>query len=168
MARRLFHAATIAVALACAFGGPAAAQERLPGGWRMLESLPGIRSPPCVARTEGPQLNTNLLLNRDGVPVLTLGRADWHDLSGEVVIGYSIDGRPAERHGASMAVNLVVTTLDSPALVAEFRAAGAVDWGLPFGQFRSDLTGFGAALQAVQHCVAKRDGPQVRLLGGPT
>jgi hypothetical protein len=50
--------------------------------------------------------------------------------------------------------NLILTVIKEPVLVARLRAAKTLDWTIPTGHVRSDVTGLGAALDAVRKCKA--------------
>ena len=144
-----------------AAAGPSAAQSPIAGAgdWLLVDSLPGSPGHACTARVAGPEADTMLLLNRVNVPILVAGRADWHDLGGPAEVGLSIDGEAPRQLSAYMVANLVLTQLTDAALLARLRGARTLDWALPFGRFRANVSGFGAALDAIRACAAARGTP---------
>ena len=149
----------VAIALFWPAGAmPLAAQSPIPGArdWLLVDRLPGNPGHACTARAEGPEADTMLLLNRRNVPILAAGRADWRDLGGPAEISLSIDGEAPRRLSAYMVANLVLTELADAALVERLRAARTLDWTLPFGRFRANVSGLGTALDRIGACVAAR------------
>jgi hypothetical protein len=99
-----------------------------------------------------------LTFNNVGVPLLIAGWADRYNEGGEAEVGLSIDGAAPVRLRASIALNLVITSVEDPALARRLRAARTLDWTFPFGRFRANVTGLGTALEALRAC---RDGTPV-------
>lgn len=147
---------TLVLALGLVAIAPAAAQAPIAGAenWLLFERLPGVEGRACMARTNGPEADTMLLLNNDREPILVAGRADWSGLAGTAEIGLSIDGAPAATLEASLAHNLVLVPAAAPDLLQRLRRARTLDWTLPFGRFRAGVTGLGAALDAIAACNA--------------
>jgi hypothetical protein len=146
--------ATSALAFAAA---PAAAEERpIPGagGWQFIDRLPGMDAPACGARIDGAQVDTILIVNNVGVPILIAGRSDWSGLSGEADVTLAVDGGAPARLNVFMVNNLVLALVADDALRQRLRAAHVIDWTLSFGRFHAEVTGLGVALDAVAACAA--------------
>jgi hypothetical protein len=122
------------------------------GAWNLLKTLPGAPGRACTARINGPEIDTMLVFNNAGIPLLMAGRADWANLGGDVDVTLSIDGAPAEHLSASMLHNLIITMVSDPKRVARLRQARTLDWQLPFGRYRGNVTGLGVALDAMTAC----------------
>jgi hypothetical protein len=120
--------------------------------WLLLDRIPGVSGEVCSARTNGPEADTMLLLNRNHVPILAAGRADWQGLLGTAEIQLSIDGAAPSRLKVQMFNNLVMILVSDAPLLQRLRRARTLDWTLPFGHFRASVTGLGAALDAVASC----------------
>jgi hypothetical protein len=151
-----FRYAASAAALAFA-AAPALAEERpIPGagGWSFVDRLPGMDGPVCHARIDGSQVDTMLIVNNDGLPVLIAGRRDWSGMSGEADAALAVDGGAPARLHVFMVNNLVVALIEDDALRQRLRAARTLDWTLPFGRFHAEVTGLGLALDAVAACAA--------------
>jgi hypothetical protein len=154
-------------AIAFAFGiaaAPTAAQTPIPGagGWLLVDTLPGSAPHACTARVAGPEADVMLLLNAEQVPVLIAGRPDWHDLGGSAEIVLSIDGEPPTRLNAHMVANLVLVLLSDAPLLRRLRSARTLDWTLPFGRFRANVSGLGTALDAISACAAASGTPSAQ------
>jgi hypothetical protein len=145
-----------ATALFCLLAQPAAAQEWRPvegaEGWLLSTSLPGVEQRVCTVRNAGPEASTTLLINGAGVPVLMLGRPDWNNGGGEVRTNVSIDGASPVALQARPAGNLVLVLLSDRAVLGRLRVARILQWTFPFGRFRTNVTGLGAALDALRAC----------------
>jgi hypothetical protein len=153
--------------IALAFGltaAQAAAQSPIAGAgdWLLVDTLPGAAPHACTARVAGPEADVMLLLNTEQVPVLIAGRPDWHDLGGSAEIVLSIDGEPPRRLGSYTVANLVLVLLSDAPLLRRLRSARTLDWTLPFGRFRANVSGLGTALDAIAACVAARGTPSAR------
>lgn len=154
---RIVSIAAVAAALAgtpAAQAQPADASLPIPnaGNWQLQQRLPGMPGLVCTIRSAGAQANTTILLNNDRRFVLILARPEWSGLGGRAQVSLSVDeGAPVDLE-ASMVHNLVLVSLEDEALVQRLRGAEALDWTLPFGRVRSDVTGLGAALDALTAC----------------
>lgn len=137
-----------------AVAGPVLASPSIPGAgdWRFVDRYAGLSERICSARKDGPDADLILLVNLDSLPVLTVASPAWTNLSGVADVGLSIDGAPALDLEASLAFNLVMVVISDEALVARLRTAESIDWTLPFGEYRTDATGLGIALDAVARC----------------
>ena len=158
------HCGLAVMALAVLLALPAAGQERHPvagaEGWLLSDRLPGVERRACTARITGPEANTTLLINNAGTPVLMIGRGDWNNGGGESSITVSLDGASPVALRGSVVANLVLVLIDDAALLARLRSARMLHWSFPFGRFRTNVAGFGTALDAVRLChEAARAGP---------
>ena len=133
--------------------GPARDDDGSPiaGQWRLLQHMPMVEGPVCLARTTGPDVNTSLTINKVGVPVLVTARAGWMH-NGPVPATVSIDGEPPRPVEANAVINLVLVLLKDRALVERLRTARTLDWTFPFGKFRAGVSDLGAALDALSAC----------------
>lgn len=153
MIKALFEIVLIAILPAA---GPAFAQAPQPipgaGEWLFVDRLPFVDHPTCVARTNGAEVDTMLMLNNDRQPILVAGHGDWSGLSGEVEAMIAIDGGPPVHVSAGMVQNIAVVLVTDPALIGRLRSARRLEWTLPFGHFKADVTGLGMALDAIVAC----------------
>ena len=136
--------------------GPADAQPRQPlegaGEWQLSDRLPGVDERTCTARITGPDANITLVLNYVGAPVLMVGRSDWDNAGAEIAVGVAIDGAaPVALRGSAVAT-LVLVLVDDADVLARLRSARMLEWSFPFGRFRTNVTGLGAALDAIRSC----------------
>ncbi|HYD11980.1 MAG TPA: hypothetical protein VEC11_03955 [Allosphingosinicella sp.] len=148
----------LALTAACgAAAAPAAPQAQpMPGApdWQLSDRLEGVVGRTCMARSSGPDANMRLLLNESGVPVLIAARPDWRNESREAEVGLSIDGAAPARLQGFILANLVLVKIEDGALLQRLRGASAIEWTFPFGRFRVNIAGFGAALDALRACGA--------------
>lgn len=130
------------------------AQQPVPGAanWLLFDQLPGVEGRACMVRTSGPEADTMLTLNNIGVPLLIAGWADQHHEGGEVQASLSVDGTAPVQLQASVALNLVIMSVEDGALLQRLRTARTIDWTFPFGRFRANVAGFGTALDALRAC----------------
>src|SRR5205085_10348350 len=93
--RRSRRAAASAMALLLATAPCALrAQEPVPGApaWLLFDHLPGVEERSCMVRTNGPETDTMLTFNNDGVPLLFAGWADLYHDAAEAEVGLSVAG----------------------------------------------------------------------------
>ena len=88
----------------------------------------------------------------DGHMVLIGGHSDWATWGGDVRLQLSIDGTPPVRIAASTANNLIAVLVKDPGLEQRLRSAHSLEWTIPTGRVRGDVTGLGAAFDAVVAC----------------
>ena len=145
----------IAAAAALAVPPVAADGQGTPiaGAWRLIRHLPIVEGPVCVARAGGEDANMDIMLNRDGEPILVAARPDWN-LRGALAVGLAIDDDPVRKLEGQSVANLVLVRLSDTALVERLRRARTLAWSLPFGRFRTSVAEFGAALDAIRACQA--------------
>jgi len=139
--------------VAAAAGQPQATASA--GTWEIQDHLPGVPGRKCTARIKGDQVDTMLMLNNVGSPLLVAGRPDWAELLGDAEAGLAIDGAPPEAVKASLFNNLVMTLVTDDALLQRLRRANTLDWSLPFGHFHAMVSGLGVALDALAVCEKK-------------
>lgn len=124
------------------------------GGWTLLTQLPGLATRSCEARIPGDQIDTILLRNKDGRMVLMGGHWDWATWGGEVPLQLSIDGAAPVSLTAQTVNNLIAVLVNDPALEQRLRTARSLEWTIPTGRVRGDVTGLGVAFDAVAACQA--------------
>ena len=122
------------------------------GGWRLAVTLPGVAGRVCEVRNAGDEVDTILILNDRGELLLIGGHRDWATWGGDAPLKLSIDGGPPLAMKASTVTNLIMTLVTDPDLVRRLRAARTLDWTLPTGHVRGDVTGLGAAMDAMAAC----------------
>jgi hypothetical protein len=133
-----------------------AAPRPIPGAgqWTIAETLPGYAGRACQARMAGDQIDTILILNDANELVLIGGHSDWATWGGDVPLQLAIDGTTPVTIKASTLNNLILALITEPALVQRLRAARTLDWTIPTGHVRAEITGLGLALDAVRKCKA--------------
>jgi hypothetical protein len=157
------YVTALVLALAMAGGPRFAGADDPPGqpitgdaGWRLLP-------PPaaCAARRErgpGDNVDTMVLLNKAGKPVLAVGSPDWSFAGvSEQKIQLRIDSATPKDMSASFGQNLVLVVIDDRRMLRQLRGAERLTWTLPSGLFSADVTGLGAAIDAAAAC--RKAGP---------
>ena len=81
-----------------------------------------------------------------------VGRSDWDNAGAEIAVCVAIDGAaPVALRGSAVAT-LVLLLVDDADVLARLRSARMLEWSFPFGRFRTNVTGLGAALDAIRSC----------------
>ncbi|MGH7023509.1 MAG: hypothetical protein ACREEB_07960 [Caulobacteraceae bacterium] len=124
------------------------------GTWKLMTTLPATPGRVCSARVAGEKIDTMMLLNNDGNLVLIGGHSDWATWGGDVPLKLAIDDGPPIDLTASTVMNLIVVLIRDPALRQRLRSAKTLDWNIPTGHVRGDVSGLGVALDAVKACKA--------------
>jgi hypothetical protein len=119
------------------------------GQWRLMG--PGDPAP-CSARLLGTEIDTMLLINKDGDLVLVGGRGDWALAASEQTVTLQIDNGPPADVKAEFVTNLVLALVADTALLKQLRHAHQLGWTLPMGHFAAHVTGLGTALDAARAC----------------
>jgi hypothetical protein len=149
-------AAALAWLLLLGASGPAAAQitaQPIPGvpGWTL--SRPAGNSG-CFARLAGDEVDTLLTTTHGGASmVLAAGRPDWKLSSAPEDVTLEIDGAASYRIQAAPIGNVVFGVVSDPAMAGALRKAQRLTWTLPNGRFTANVSGLGAAFDAVRACV---------------
>lgn len=155
-------ACALAALSAAAAAQPPEAQDGQPiagaGSWVLQRRLPGMPGLVCTIRTEGPEANITILLNNDRRPVLIIGRGDWSGHMGEARATLSIDGGGPIQLEAAMLQSIVLVGPIEAALLERLRGAQTLDWTLPFGRFRANVSGLGTAFDALSACMPDPQG----------
>jgi hypothetical protein len=125
------------------------------GAWRLMVTMPGVPERACAARIAGDQIDTVMLLNKDGDLVLIGGHNDWASWGDDAALRLSIDGGPPLAMPAKTLNNLIVTLVTDPDQLRRLRTARTLDWTLPTGHVRGKVAGLGAALDAMKACRAQ-------------
>jgi hypothetical protein len=123
------------------------------GRWLLSEGIAGGAG--CSAKVRGDQIDTIILVNNDGELVLLGGHSDWSTWGGPVPLALAIDDAPPVHLTATTALNLIAIRVQDAGLLARLRAARALDWTIPTGHVRGEVTGLGAAMDAVKACDAR-------------
>jgi hypothetical protein len=129
------------------------------GRWTLMASMPGVSGPACSARVPGDQIDTIMLLNRDGQLVLVGGHPDWATWGETVPLALSVDGAAPVHLTADAVNNLIVILVKDPDLLQRLRTARSLTWTIPTGEVRGDVTGLGAALDAIAACAKRAPQP---------
>ncbi len=132
------------------------------GKWMMVQDLPFIARPPCVARLEGSDINTSLMLNKDGKLILVGGHEDWSMGTGEVHFQLRIDDDPPRVMQASLLNNIMLAPIFDEQLAARLARAKTLSWEASQARIRTDVTGIGIALDAVRACAARQRAAQAK------
>jgi hypothetical protein len=129
--------------------GQGAAHADTSSEWVHIESVPGGDA--CAARLVGREVDTMLMLNRDGQLLLVAGRTDW-SASGPEEISLRIDSFELDHLQASAFNNLVLLPIVDGAVLKRLRAAKDLYWSLPSGTYHAAVAGLDGALTWVQEC----------------
>ena len=129
----------------------------IPGapGWTLALTLPGVAGPACMARIAGDQIDTMMVLNRDGDLLLIGGHSDWATWGGDVQLQLAVDDAPPVKLTATTLNNLILTLVKDPQLLQRLRQARTLEWTIPTGDVRGQVAGLGVALDAVTRCHAE-------------
>lgn len=122
-------------------------------GWGLIEAIGGTNQ--CSVRRNSPQVNTSLVLTKDGKLVLIAGRPDWAKWGDHIEATLAIDGDPPVPVAAAGVQNLVLLPLTDAAVTEKVRAAKSLVWHLPWGDFTAEVGGLGAAEKVLRACDAK-------------
>ena len=122
-------------------------------GWIVAQDLPG--SDACVARREGGEVDTMLMLNQKGDLLFVAGRKDWEHLTANKEIALQIDGLKIDHLIAIFYTNLVFLRIIDESIVRRLRSATTVVWNLPTGKYRAVVTGLGAAMDSLRDCALR-------------
>ena len=164
----LSHVVPALDALARCIGQPTIA-ERMPdppgqpipgaGAWRLWVTLPNIPRRVCNAFAEGDHINLLLAMTPNGDASILARHWDWADWGrASIPVQISIDGAPPVSLRADPIRQQILIWLKDKALLQRLRAAKTLDWTLPTGPAHINVTGLGAAQDAVWACVKRKPG----------
>ena len=122
------------------------------GGWQLYQSMPGVPGDKCSARIAGDQIDTLMLLGKDGRLVLIGGHNNWAAWPGGVPLQLRIDNYLAVQLTAHWLGGMIVVSVTDPSLVERLRGANTLDWTTPTGHVRGGVLGLGIALDAMKKC----------------
>jgi hypothetical protein len=125
------------------------------GDWTLSDASVGTDW--CVMRRRGEQVDTVLMLNREGRLILGAGKPSWSesaDSSAEATL--AVDGGPPRAVKVSLLQNLALTLVQDGALSRQLRGASKISWSLPQGDFHADVAGLGPAVDALRVCMRQR------------
>jgi hypothetical protein len=126
------------------------------GSWTLLVTMAGVPGRACSARNPGAEIDTILTLNNDGDLILIGGHRDWATWGGDAPLQLSIDGETPIKMQAQTINNLILTLVKDPGVIARLRRAKTLDWTIPTGHVRGEVTGLGLAIDAMKACKAGR------------
>ena len=135
------------------------APKPIPGvpNWMIVEDLAGTDQ--CSVRRNSPEVNTSLLLTREGRLVVIAGRPDWAKWGDKLEASLAIDDGPSFAVAAFGLQNLVLLPLTDDAVVKQVQGAKRLHWHLPWGNFTAEVEGLGAAEAALRACDARKSKP---------
>jgi hypothetical protein len=156
MRARLYHWMHLGLLLALVPTTLAAQEPAI--RWMHIEKVPGGTA--CAARLPGDEVDTMLMLNKNGQLILVAGKADWR-ASGSQEIGLRIDGFELNHLSAEAFNNLVLLQVADETALKRLKVAKDIFWLLPSGVYHATVAGLGDALSWVQQCEqAKRRGSE--------
>ena len=132
---------------------PGEGQTPIPGAGAWMIASPG-QAIACTARVNGPQIDTMLTANNDGKMVLVAGRSDWNNPGATATASLQIDGKKARKVSGSYVANLYLVLVTDDGLLKDLESASQLSWTFKIGKFQADVTGLGAAFEAVRACKA--------------
>lgn len=147
---------------ALTIGGAAHAEPVGKTAWDVGVVQGAFDSPACRARIKGPDLNSTILENNAGRPVLLLARSDWEAFGGRMEITLSVDGGPAQKMDGRPLGPIVAVGIVDPGMEESLGRARQIEWTLPIGRFRGDIAGFGEAWAALKTCNTMPVKPKAR------
>jgi hypothetical protein len=105
----------------------------------------------CYARLAGREVDTMVMVNRYGNPVLSIGRPDWHLGTSDIVVALRLDMGPVHKLTVSPIDTIVLVAIENDLREVVLNAR-SMTWTLPNGSFRANVAGLGKAFQAVIPC----------------
>jgi hypothetical protein len=154
MRHGLFAVAVIGAAwAAAAVAQPGEGQTSIPGAGAWMIASPG-QAIECTARVNGPHIDTMLTANNDGKMVLVAGRADWNNPGATAPASLQIDAKKPHKVSGNYVANLYLVLVADDGLLKELQGARQLTWTFKIGKFQADVTGLGAAFEAVRACKA--------------
>jgi len=143
--------------MACAsYAHATESHESIPtdSDWKVTQDLPGSNA--CVARREGSEVNSMLMLNEQRELLLIAGRQDWERPTENKEIALLIDESKFERLPAIFYNNLVFLRVTDESFVRRLRLATTIVWLLPDGKYKANVERLGAAVDSLNACERKR------------
>jgi hypothetical protein len=139
---------------AAVVGKPVAGAPR----WKLLEATDG-----CWAETgagavfaEGDTVHAKILINKSGELVLVAARPEWQRTETRIDFTVAVDGGEPIPMSGSAAVVMAMAPVKNSDVMNRLRAASALSWNLPWGDYKAQVAGFGKAMDAVIACQRKR------------
>jgi hypothetical protein len=105
----------------------------------------------CAARLVGKDVDTMLMLGRNGELVLVAGKSDWR-VSGPEKIGLRIDHGAMDHLTATAFRNLILVHVGNKAFLQELETAKVLYWYFPWGAYHAEVAGLGNAVKWLQGC----------------
>jgi hypothetical protein len=122
------------------------------GDWAIYETLPAQPGRACVAEIKRADDIITLLYNGPGRLALTWKNLKWNFQPRGYEAQISLDGGPALNVRALAVDTFLEMALTDSDVVQRLRHAETLDWISPSLLTRSNVKGFGAALDAVDRC----------------
>jgi hypothetical protein len=123
--------------------------KALAAQWVYINTIPGGDA--CAARLAGKEVDTMLMLNRNGDLILVAGRSDWHS-SGSYEIGLRVDDFATDTLQANAFNNLMLVLIKDETILGRLKTAKDLYWSLPSGKYHAIVVGLGDALDWVHTC----------------
>jgi hypothetical protein len=124
-------------------------------GWGLIESIGGTAQ--CSVRRNSPQVNTSLVLTKEGKLLLIAGRPDWAKWGDQIAATLKIDGDAPIPVAAAGVQNLVLLPLTDVGVTKKVEGARTLGWHLPWGDFTAEVEGLGTAEVALRECDARHE-----------
>lgn len=126
----------------------------IPGGdWTLYETLPAQPGRACVAEIKRAEDIITLMYAGPGKLALTWKNLKWNFQPHPYEAQISLDGGPALKVRALSVDTFLEIALTDGDVVQQLRHAETLDWISPPLLTSSNVKGFGAALDAVDHCL---------------
>jgi hypothetical protein len=115
----------------------------------VFRSLGGVV---CRAFLPGESVDTQLLRSRDGKLVLIAGFPGKFLPLGDTALTLAIDDAPAAQMTGSAIGGIVLVNPLDDAQASQIAAARTLRWHFPWGDYRADVDGLGAAFDKIAVC----------------
>jgi hypothetical protein len=123
-----------------------------PDDWQVVV-IPMGKAKSCGVRRRGTDVALMIVADRKNPDViLIVVRPDWNLKFGLVHAALSIDGGPQESVDFVPLMNMAFFTIKDSAILVRLSEAKTVHWHFPWGDFSSDVTGFGKAVEMARDC----------------
>jgi hypothetical protein len=122
------------------------------GDWTLYETFAGEPGRACMAHLDGEEADTMLQYDDQGKLILTAGNRIWAFPPQDIPMHISLDRGPDLPLPGKASGHVIDMIVDDANLVQQLRSTHVLDWVTPRGSLRSDVTGLGVALDAVERC----------------
>jgi len=135
-----------AILAAAGLGAP----DAPPSQWELGSMVPG--GPLCRGMKSGDAIDIQIVRNKIDHLLLIAGHPDWDHKGGPIHVTISVDGGPPVPLDGFVIGPIVLVEVADDALTKQLKAAHAVRWDLPWGQFTATIDGLGKALDSIAYC----------------